>query len=163
MKRAVILLTKCFKLFNPQIRQFPNVYCSTSFLSNNFLSLPAPMPTILISSIGSQEEGSRYEASCAVYLPSPELANYTFIEWTDAFGNPIPDQPRFRRGAAIEYRVQVLPIRQLNDTHIVRDIVVDPLQVADEGLYICQAYFAGQFLTSPNVSATAFLEVFGKK
>ena len=111
---------------------------------------------------GSQEEGSHFEASCLVYLPSPELANYTFIEWVDTFGNLIPDQPRFRRGA-IKNRVQVLPVHQINDTHIVRQLVVDPLQAADEGLYVCQAYFAGQFLTSPNVSVPAFLEVFGKK
>ena len=121
------------------------------------------MPTIFLSSVGSQEEGSRFVASCAVYLPSPELANYTFIEWRDAFGNLIQDQPRFKRGAAVEYRVQVLPIRQINDTHIVRDIVVDPLQAIDQGVYTCQAYFAGQFLTSPNASAATFLEVFGKK
>ena len=125
-------------------------------------SYTAPAPTIFISSTGSQEEGSRFEASCAVYLPSPELSNYTIIEWTDAFGNLISNQPRFRRGT-IDYRVQVLPVRQINDTHIARDIVVDPLQPIDQGLYICQAYFAGPFLTSPSMSVTTFLEVFGKK
>ena len=122
----------------------------------------APAPTVHVLSTGSQEEGSHFEASCVVYLPSPELANYTFIEWVDAFGNLILDQPRFRRQAP-EYRVQILPVQQLNDTHIVRRVVVDPLQTADEGLYICQAYFAGQFLTSPNSSVTAFLEVFSKR
>ena len=130
----------------------------------NCISLPsytAPEPTAFVSATGSQEEGSRFEASCLVYLPSPELANHTFIDWLDAFGNLIPNQPRFRR-QALEYRIQVLPVQQLNDTHIVRQIVVDPLEAADEGLYICQAYFAGQFLTSPSVSVPAFVEVFGK-
>ena len=136
---------------------------SLSLSLSVFLSLlsTAPLPTIFVSSIGSQEEGSLFQASCTVYLPSPELANYTIIEWLDAFGNSIPNQPRFRRGT-VEYRVQVLPIRQINDTHIVRDIVVDPLQATDEGFYSCQAYFAGQFLTGPNSTATVFLDVFGK-
>ena len=111
---------------------------------------------------GSQVEGSRFEASCIVYLPSLELVNYTFIEWVDVFGNLIPDQPRDRSGA-IEYRVQILPVQQVNDTHIVRQIVVNPLQATDEGFYICQAYFAEQFLTSPSASVSVFLEVFGKK
>ena len=129
-----------------------------------FSPCTAPAPTVLVSSTSSREEGSRFEASCLVYLPSPELANYTFIEWTDTFGNLIQDQFRFRRQSpATEYRVQVLPIQQLNDTHVVRQIMVDPLEAADEGLYICQAYFAGQFLTSPNTSVTTFLQVFGKK
>lgn len=135
-------------------------------MSVNFQSLfrlyTAPAPGIFISPTGSQEEGSRFEASCVVYLPSPELANYTIIEWTDAFGNLISNPPRFRR-QGIESQLQVLPIRQINDTHIIRDIVVDPLQPIDRGLYFCQAYFAGQFLTSTNATASIFLEVFGKK
>ena len=126
-----------------------------------FSPYTAPAPTVFISSTGSQEEGSRFEASCLVYLPSPELANYTFIEWTDAFGNLIQDQFRFRRQSPV--RVQVLPIQRLNDTHIVRQIMVGPLEAGDEGLYICQTYFAGQFLTSPNTTVHVFLDVLGKK
>ena len=138
-----------------------NHICDTLLLLLSLSPYTAPEPTVFISSTGSQEEGTHFEASCVVYLPSPELANYTFIEWMDSLGNSITDQPKFRRGA-IEYRVQVLPVQRINDTHIVRQLVVDPLQATDEGLYICQAYFAGLFLTSSNVSVPAFLEVFGK-
>ena len=124
--------------------------------------LAAPQPDISLLSTGSQEVGSRFEGYCFVYLPSPELANFTVIEWLDSFGNVISDQPRFRR-QALEYRIQVFPTTQFNETHLVRRVVVDPLQASDEGYYYCQAYFVGEFVNSTFAQEIVFLDVFGKR
>ena len=97
-----------------------------------------------------------------MYLPSPELANFTVIEWLDSFGNTISEQPRFRRQAA-ENRIQVFPTTQFNGTHLVRQVVVDPLQASDEGYYYCQAYYIGEFVNSTFARETVFLDVFGKR
>ena len=122
----------------------------------------APAPIISLSSNGSQEVGSQFIGYCFVYLPSPELANLTVINWLDGLGNFIPDQFRFKRQEEPQYRVQQLPVTQFNETHVVRQIVLDPLQAVDEGYYFCQAYFSGEFVASNITQQIIFLDVFGK-
>ena len=63
----------------------------------------------------------------------------------------------------MEYRIQVLPTTQFNETHLVRQVVVDPLQASDEGYYYCQAYFVGEFVNSTSAREIVFLDVFGKR
>ena len=43
-----------------------------------------------------------------------------------------------------------------------RQVVVDPLQASDEGVYQCQAYFTGEFVNSTVARESFFLDVFGK-
>ena len=112
--------------------------------------------------MGSQEVGSRFEGYCFVYLPSPDLVNFTVIEWFDGLGNVISDQSRSKR-QDLGSRIRVLPIFQLNDTHLVRTVVVDPLLASDEGYYSCQANFTGDFVTSPPAQELVFLDVLGKR
>ena len=112
-----------------------------------------PQPEISLLSTGSQEVGSRFDGHCFVNLPSAELANLTIIEWLDSLGRVISsDSPR----------VRVPPIGQVNETHLVRSVVLDPLETTDEGYYYCRATFMGEFITTSVAQETVYLDVFGE-
>ena len=131
-------------------------------MCHQFSPIAAPQPDISVLSTGSQEVGSHFEGHCFVYLPSPDLVNFTVIQWFDSSRNVIiGDQPRFRR-QVLDNRVRVLPIQKINDTHLVRTVVVDPLLPSDQGYYYCQTNFTGEFVTSPSAEELVFLIVYGK-
>ena len=97
-----------------------------------------------------------------MYLPSPDLVNFTVIQWFDSLRNVIiGDQPGLRRQVSDDRR-RALPIQKINDTHLVRTVVVDPLLPSDQGYYDCRASFTGDFVTSPVAQEIVFLIVYGK-
>ena len=103
--------------------------------------------------VGSQEVGSQFEGYCLVYLPSTELANYTAIQWFDSFGNVIGGEPG---------RVRLLPVSRLNETHLVRGVIIESLELSDRGYYTCIANTSGEFLNSPPAQEAVFLDVSGE-
>ena len=120
--------------------------------------LTAPQPEISVLFTGSREMGSHFEGHCFISLPSPDLAEFAVIEWAVGLGSHTSDQHR----EAAEYRVQVGPIQRINDTHLLRTLVVDPLLFSDEGYYYCLANFSGDFVTSSASYKAAFLDVLGE-
>ena len=103
--------------------------------------------------MGSQQVGSQYEGYCFVDLPSPELANYTTIQWLDTFGNPVTAQSG---------RLRVDQTSQLNETHLVRGIIIESLRPSDEGYYYCVANFSGPFVVSQPANRLVYVDVFSK-
>lgn len=115
--------------------------------------LTAPQPEISIISFGSQEVGSQYVSYCVVDLPSPDLANFTTIQWIDNLGNLVTAQSGGLR---------VTPTTQLNETQFARALVIESLQLLDEGIYICVANFSGEFVVSQPAVRQVYVNVFSK-
>ena len=74
------------------------------------------------------------------------------IEWVDSLGRVISD----------ESRIRLMPTGQLNETHLVRSVVIDPLEATDEGSYYCRATFMGEFITPNFAQELFYLDVFGR-
>ena len=118
-----------------------------------------PLPTLTIITNGTQNAGARFEANCFVELPSSDLAPYTTVNYLDGAFNNISE----RLEETPDARVQLLPTRQYNATHLVRTIILDPLGRDHQGTYYCVVN-----ITVPRAAPSAavlrvVLEVFRKR
>ena len=118
-----------------------------------------PPPLVTITTNGTQYAGTRFEANCFTELPSSNLAPYTTLDYLDSSFNYLSD----RLEQNPDERIQLLPTRQYNATHLVRTITVDPLSPEDQGGYYCVANITAPYVSSSVSGLSVFLEVFCKR
>lgn len=131
-------------------------YSKTIYFLNS-----VPSPILTITSNGTQYAGTRFEANCFAELPSSDLTPYTTIDYFDGAFINLSDQLEENP----DERVQLLPTRQYNATHLVRTIIVDPLSPEHQGTYVCVATVTLPDLPSPVAHGVleTFLQVFSKR
>ena len=117
-------------------------------------------PTVTITTNGTQNAGERFEANCFVELPSSDLAPYTTVDYFDDVFNNISE----RLEETPDARIQLLPTRQYNATHLVRTIILDPLSRDHQSsVYYCVANITTPH-TAPSVGGLRIsFEVFCKR
>ena len=117
-----------------------------------------PPPTVAITTNGTPNAGSRFEANCFAELPSSDLAPYTTIDYLDGAFNNLSEVLEETPDA----RVQLLPTRQYNATHLVRTIILDPLSHDHQGSYYCVANITVPHAAPSVAVLPVSLEVFCK-
>ena len=115
-------------------------------------------PTVTITTNGTQNAGERFEANCFVELPSSDLAPYTTVDYFDDVFNNISEHLEETPDA----RIQLLPTRQYNATHLVRTIILDPLSRDHQGVYYCVANISVPHAAPSVEGLPVFLQVFCK-
>ena len=115
--------------------------------------------TVTIITNGTQNAGERFEANCFVELPSSDLAPYTTVDYLDSAVNNISE----RLEETPDERVQLLPTRQYNATHLVRTIILDPLGRDHQGAYFCVANISVPHAAPSAAALRVVLEVFRKR
>ncbi len=111
-----------------------------------------------ITTNGTPNAGSRFEANCFAELSSHDLAPYTTIDYFDGAFNNLSQLLEETPDA----RVQLLPTRQYNATHLVHTIILDPLSRDHQGFYYCVANTSAPY-AAPSVAVLPIvLEVFCK-
>ena len=115
-------------------------------------------PTVTITTNGTQNAGEHFEANCFVELPSSDLAPYTTVDYLDGAFNNISE----RLEETPDARIQLLPTRQYNATHLVRTIILDPLSRDHQGAYYCVGNITVPHAAPSVAVLPVFLEVFCK-
>ena len=95
-----------------------------------------------------------YTATCSVTFEAAVPLDNVEIEWETADGTELTD---------VSDRVSLSEIRQINDTTFARDVTVSPLELQDNGTYLCEAEVEGEFVTSHSVYKSANVTVLSKK
>lgn len=111
-----------------------------------------------ITTNGMQYAGTCFEANCFAEFSSSELVSYTTLDYFDASFINLAD----RLEQNPDERIQLLPTRQYNATHLVRTITVNPLSPEDQGTYYCVANITAPYVSTLASVLPLFLEVFSK-
>ena len=119
-----------------------------------------PLPTVTVTTNGTPNAGSRFEANCFAELPSSDLAPYTTVDYFDSAFNNLSE----RLEETPDERVQLLPTRQYNATHLVRTIILYPLsRDHQDSVYYCVANTTVPHAAPSVARLRVVLEVFRKK
>jgi hypothetical protein len=114
---------------------------------------------VTITTNGTPNAGTRFEVNCLAELSSHDLAPYTTIDYFDGAFNNLSQLLEETPDA----RVQLLPTRQYNATHLVRTIILDTLSRDHQGYYYCVANTSAPY-TAPSAAVLPIvLEVFCKR
>ena len=119
-----------------------------------------PPPTVTVTTNGTPNAGSRFEVDCFAELPSSDLAPYTTVDYFDDTFHNLSE----RLEETPDARIQLLPTRQYNATHLVRTIILDPLSRDHQSsVYYCVANITIPHRVPSVERLRIFFEVFCKR
>ena len=120
---------------------------------------PVPPPTVTVTTNGTPNAGARFEANCFAELPSSGLAPYTTVDYFDGTFQNLSK----RLEETPDARIQLLPTRQYNATHLVRTVILYPLSRDHQGSYSCVANITVPYATPSIGGLRIFFKVFCKR
>ena len=119
-----------------------------------------PPPTVTVTTNGTPNAGSRFKVNCFAELLSSDLASYTTVDYFDSAFNNLSE----RLEETPDERVQLLPTRQYNATHLVRTIILYPLSRDHRSaVYYCVANTTVPHAAPSVARLPVVLEVFRKR